>query len=142
MNQATTLAAPATPALASADITAFVGRLALSAIFLLSGLSKLADPAGTIAYIQSVGLPAPQLAFLGAVAVEILGGLALILGFRARAVAVALAAFSLVTAIGFHNAIADQNQFIHFFKNIAMAGGLLQVAAFGAGRLSVDARRS
>lgn len=142
MNQATTLAAPATPALASSDITAFVGRLALSAIFLLSGLSKVADPAGTIGYIQSVGLPAPQLAFLGAVAVEILGGLALILGFRARAVAVALVAFSLVTAIGFHNAIADQNQFIHFFKNIAMAGGLLQVAAFGAGRLSVDARRS
>jgi putative oxidoreductase len=118
-----------------------IGRVLLSTIFILSGLSKLAAPAMMIGYISSVGLPFPQLALVLAVVVEIAGGLALILGFRARAVASVLALFSVFTALAFHNALADQNQFIHFFKNIAMAGGLLQVVAFGAGRFSLDARR-
>ena len=104
--------------------------------------STLVDPAGTIGYIQSVGLPMPQVAFLAAVVVEIIGGFALIAGFRTRFVAAALATFSVVTAFGFHAELSDQNQFIHFFKNIAMAGGLLQILAFGGGRLSFDARRS
>lgn len=125
----------------AADITALFGRIALSAIFLLSGVSKIADPAATIGYIQSAGLPLPQLGLAVAVLVEVAGAIALIAGYRTRAVAVALAAFSVATALGFHANLADQNQFIHFFKNIAMAGGLLQIAAFGAGRLSLDARR-
>jgi len=118
-----------------------IGRVLLSAIFILSGFSKLAAPAMMIGYIGSVGLPFPQLALALAVVVEIAGGLALILGYRARAVASVLALFGVFTALAFHNALADQNQFIHFFKNIAMAGGLLQVVAFGAGRFSLDARR-
>jgi putative oxidoreductase len=73
--------------------------------------------------------------------VELAGGLALLLGYRTRAIAAVLALFSLVTAAVFHNALGDQNQFIHFFKNIAMAGGLLHVVAFGGGRISLDARR-
>jgi putative oxidoreductase len=121
--------------------TALVGRVLISAIFLLSGASKLAAPAAMVGYIQSVGLPFPQLALGLAVAVEIAGGLALILGYRTRVVAAVLAAFSVATALGFHANLADQNQFIHFFKNIAMAGGLLQVVVFGAGRFSLDARR-
>ncbi|CAG9173792.1 DoxX family protein [Cupriavidus respiraculi] len=121
--------------------TAVLGRVMLSAIFLLSGASKLAAPAAMVGYIQSVGLPFPQLALGIAIAVEIAGGLALILGYRTRAVAAVLAAFSVATALGFHANLADQNQFIHFFKNIAMAGGLLQVVVFGAGRFSLDARR-
>ncbi|MBY4945693.1 DoxX family protein [Cupriavidus respiraculi] len=121
--------------------TAVLGRVMLSAIFLLSGASKLAAPAAMVGYIQSVGLPLPQLALGIAIAVEIAGGLALILGYRTRAVAAVLAAFSVATALGFHANLADQNQFIHFFKNIAMAGGLLQVVVFGAGRFSLDARR-
>lgn len=120
---------------------ALLGRLLLSAIFILSGLSKLAAPAMMIGYIGSVGLPFPPLALALAVIVEIAGGVALILGYRARLVASVLALFSVVTALAFHNALADQNQFIHFFKNLAMAGGLLQVVAFGAGRFSLDARR-
>jgi putative oxidoreductase len=121
--------------------TALLGRVLLSAIFLLSGASKLAAPAAMVGYIQSVGLPFPQLALGLAVAVEIAGGLALVLGYRTRMVAAVLAAFSVATALGFHANLADQNQFIHFFKNIAMAGGLLQVVVFGAGRFSLDARR-
>lgn len=117
------------------------GRVLLSAIFLLSGISKITDPAGTIGYIHMVGLPVPVAAYAVAVAVEILGGLALVLGLRTRLAALALAGFSLVTAVGFHSNLGDLNQFIHFFKNVAMAGGLLQVVAFGAGRYSLDARR-
>ena len=124
-----------------ADAAALAGRLLLSAIFIISGLSKLAAPAATIGYIQSVGLPLAPLGFAFAVAVEVLGGFALIAGYRSRLVAAVLAVFTLATALVFHNDLADQNQFIHFFKNIAMVGGLLQVVAFGAGRFSLGARQ-
>ncbi|WP_433899708.1 DoxX family protein [Pseudomonas sp. PSE1(2024)] len=120
---------------------ALIGRVLLSVIFILSGFSKLAAPAMMIGYIGSVGLPLPHVALALAIIVEIGGGLALIAGYRPRTVAAVLALFSVFTALAFHSALADQNQFIHFFKNIAMAGGLLQVVAFGAGRFSLDARR-
>ena len=123
---------------ASASLT---GRVLLSAIFLLSGVSKISAPAGMIGYIESVGLPFPTLALAIAILVEVVGGIALILGYRTGLVAAGLAVFSVATALAFHNQLGDQNQFIHFFKNIAMAGGLLQVVAFGAGRFSLDARR-
>lgn len=122
-------------------LASLIGRVLLSAIFILSGFSKLAAPAMMVGYISSVGLPLPQLALALAIIVELGGGLALIAGFRTRTVAVVLALFSVSTALAFHNALGDQNQFIHFFKNIAMAGGLMQVVAFGAGRFSFDARR-
>jgi len=118
-----------------------IGRVLLSAIFILSGFSKIAAPAAMVGYIQSVGLPFPQLALGIAIAVELGGGLLLIAGYRTRLVALGLAVFSVATALAFHNNLGDQNQFIHFFKNIAMAGGLLQVVAYGAGRFSLDARR-
>ncbi|AZC51872.1 MULTISPECIES: DoxX family protein [Pseudomonas] len=118
-----------------------IGRVLLSAIFILSGFSKVAAPAAMVGYIQSVGLPFPQLALGIAIAVELGGGLLLIAGYRTRLVALGLAVFSVATALAFHNNLGDQNQFIHFFKNIAMAGGLLQVVAYGAGRFSLDARR-
>lgn len=118
------------------------GRVLLSAIFVLSGISKVSAPAGMIGYIESVGLPFPTLALAIAILVEVVGGIALILGYRTRLVAAGLALFSVATALAFHNELADQSQFIHFFKNIAMAGGLLQVAAFGAGRFSLDTRRA
>jgi putative oxidoreductase len=142
MNTQTFADAPNAPASnLTTTLVPLVGRGMISAIFLLSGLSKIAAPAMTIGYIQSVGLPAPSVAFGLSVFVELAGGLALLLGYRTRTVAAVLALFSLVTAAVFHNALGDQNQFIHFFKNIAMAGGLLHVVAFGGGRISLDARR-
>jgi putative oxidoreductase len=118
------------------------GRILLAAIFIFSALGKLAAPAATIGYIESVGLPFATLGFGIAVAVELGGGLLLVLGAKTRWVAAALAAFSIVTGLVFHNALGDQNQLIHLLKNFAMAGGLLQVAAFGAGSFSIDARTS
>ncbi len=134
------LTAAATPTNVQSALP-LVGRIAIAAIFVLSGLSKLAAPAATIGYIAASGLPLPQLGFALALLVELVGGTALILGYRTRMVAAILAVFSVATALAFHAALGDQNQFIHFFKNIAMAGGLLQIVAFGAGSWSLDARR-
>lgn len=108
-----------------------IGSILISLIFLLSGFSKLTAPAMTIGYIESVGLPFPTLAYGAALAVELIGGVALVLGYQTRLVSAGLAVFSVATAVSFHNDLADLNQFIHFFKNIAMAGGLLHVIAFG-----------
>jgi putative oxidoreductase len=120
----------------------FAGRLMIGLPFAMSGLSKLGAYSATTGMISAVGLPFPQLAFAVAVAAELGGGLLLIVGYRARYVAAALAVFSLATAMSFHNNFADQNEMIHFLKNVMMAGGLLQIAAFGAGALSIDNRRS
>jgi putative oxidoreductase len=118
----------------------FIGRLLIGLPFAMSGLSKLAAYGPTTEMISAVGLPAPPLAFMVAVAVELGGGLLLIAGFQARLVAIALAFFALVTAVSFHSNFADQNQMIHFLKNIMLAGGLLQIAGFGAGAVSLDDR--
>lgn len=116
-----------------------LGRMLIGLPFLLSGLSKLGAYEGTVGYIASVGLPAATLAYIVAVAIEAGGGLLLIAGYRARAVSLVMALFSLATAVLFHNQLADQNQMIHFLKNVMMAGGLLQITFFGAGALSLDA---
>jgi putative oxidoreductase len=118
-----------------------LGRVLLALLFVAAGFGKIAAPAATQAYIAAVGLPLPLLGYIIAVVVEIGGGLALLVGFQTRVAAVALAAFTLTTAVLFHNHLADQNTFIHFMKNLAITGGLFQVAAFGSGPLSVDARR-
>lgn len=120
----------------------FVGRLMIGLPFAMSGLSKLGAYSATTGMISAAGLPFPTLAFVVAVAAELGGGLLLIAGYRARYVAAALALFSLATAISFHANFADQNQMIHFLKNVMMAGGLLQIVAFGAGALSIDNRNS
>lgn len=117
-----------------------VGRVLIALIFLWSGLGKLMDPAGTIGYISSANLPLPQLGYALALAVELGGGALLVIGFKTRAVAAALALFTLVTALAFHNNFSDLNQTIHFMKNISITGGLLQVVAFGGGALGFDAR--
>lgn len=118
-----------------------VGRVLIAAIFLLSGIGKIAAPGATVAYIASAGLPVPLLALIIAIIVEVGGGILLVLGYQTRIVTVIMAAFTLAAAFGFHNNFADQNQMINFMKNLAITGGLLQVVAFGAGSLSLDARR-
>lgn len=122
------------------------GRILLAMLFLPAGFSKIAGFAGTVGYIGSAGLPMPQVAAVVALVVEIGGGLALLAGFGTRIAALALALFTLVATFAFHNywaVPADQAmvQQLMFFKNIAVVGGLLVLAAHGAGAFSLDARK-
>jgi len=116
------------------------GRILMAAIFVLSGVGKLMAPDATIGYIQAMGLPLAGAGLVAAIVVELGGGLLLALGYKTRLAALLLAAFSVVTGLVFHSAVGDQNQMIHLMKNLAMAGGLLQVVAFGAGAYSLDAK--
>ena len=124
---------------------ALLSRVLLAALFLPAGLAKLTGFDATVAYITAVGLPAPTLAAAAALVLEIGGGIALILGFGTRFAALALALFTLIASVVFHAywaAPADQafvTQLL-FFKNIGVTGGLLAIAAFGAGGWSLDAR--
>jgi putative oxidoreductase len=118
----------------------FAGRLMIGLPFAMSGLGKLAAIGPTTEMIRTAGLPLPPLALALTIALEVGGGLLLVVGFRTRLAAIALALFSLAAAVAFHANLADQNQMIHFFKNVMMAGGLLQIVAFGAGALSIDNR--
>lgn len=133
------LQAAATPLLLPSGL-ALCARALITMLFVLSGMSKLADPGGTTGYIASVGLSLPTLVFILAVVTEVLGGAALLLGYRTRWAAAVLASFSVAAAVAFHSQFGDRNQLIHFLKNLAIAGGLLQVAAFCPGRFSLDAR--
>jgi putative oxidoreductase len=129
----------------STDYRAYLaplGRLLLVAVFLLSGAGKLADPSGTIAFIGSTGAPLPAVGYALSVVVELGVSALFLLGYYTRAAAAVLALFCIATALLFHNNFADQNQMINFMKNLAMAGGFLQVVALGAGSFSLDARLS
>lgn len=124
-----------------------VGRILLAALFLPAGLSKISGFAGTVGYIGSKGLPMAEVAAVIAILVEVGGGLALIAGLGTRLAALALAIFTLVATFVFHNywalpAEAQMVQQLMFFKNIAVVGGLLTLAAWGAGGWSLDARRA
>ena len=126
---------------------ALVGRLLLALLFLPAGIMKIGGFAGTAGYIGSKGLPLPELGAMIAIIVEVGAGLALIAGFKTRMAALALAVFTLVATFVFHNfwgVPADQAmmQQLMFYKNIAVVGGLLVLAAHGAGAWSVDARRN
>ena len=122
-------------------------RLLMVVMFLPSGISKLTGFSGTVGYIATVGLPLPAVGAVLALLVEIIGSVALVAGFGTRIAAVLLAVFTLAASIFFHAfwaVPADQalvTQLL-FFKNIAVVGGLLAIAANGAGSWSLDARRS
>ncbi len=125
---------------------ALVGRLLLALLFLPAGISKIGGFAGTVGYIASKGLPVPSVAAVIAIIVEVGGSLALIAGFGTRWAALALAAFTFVATFLFHNywgVPAEQAmvQQLMFFKNIAVVGGLLVLAAHGAGAWSLDSKR-
>ncbi len=117
-----------------------VGRILLAAIFLMSGLSKIGDYAGTTAYMASAGVPGALLPLV--IAVEVLGAASIILGWRTRIAALLLAGFTLLAALLFHSNFADQTQMIMFLKNLSIAGAFLILFAQGAGPLSLDARRA
>lgn len=118
-----------------ADLAA---RIFLAALFVVAGISKIPGYEGTAGYMQSMGVPGVLLPFV--IALEILGGLAIIVGYRTRLVAFLLAGFSILSGLLFHNPLdpAEQTQFL---KNLAIGGGFLLLVVHGAGRLSLDARR-
>lgn len=122
-------------------------RLLLALLFIPAGIFKITGFAATVGYITAVGLPLPTIAAIVAIVVEVGGGLALLLGWGTRAAALALAAFTVAATFGFHAfwAVPAEQQMVQqlmFFKNLAVVGGLLGVAAWGAGALSLDARRA
>jgi putative oxidoreductase len=128
-------------------LSALIGRLLLAVMFLLAGLSKLGGLEGTAGYIASKGLPMAQLLAIATVALEVGAAVMLIVGWKARWAALALAAFTLLATVLFHNywaMPADQQmmQQLMFMKNLAITGGLLVLFAFGPGSLSLDARRA
>ncbi len=120
-------------------ISQFVARVFLGQIFLLSGLFKISGYAGTQGYMEAMGVPGMLLPLV--IVLEVGGGLAIIVGWQTRLVAIALAVFTLVAAAIFHNNLADQIQMIMFMKNIAITGGFILLAVHGAGGYSLDSRR-
>jgi putative oxidoreductase len=120
-------------------IIQLAGRCMLALIFILAGVGKIQDPAGTAGYMQSMGVPASLL--WPTIALEIFGGLAVAVGFKTELSAVALAIFSLVAAFIFHKNFGDQMQMIMFLKDIAIGGGLLLLAASPTTSYSLDAKK-
>lgn len=115
------------------------GRVLLASLFLAAGLGKITGYAATAGYMQAMGVPGFLLPLV--IALEVGGGLALILGWQARLSAFLLAGFSLVSALIFHANLADPVQQVMFLKNVSIAGGLLLVVAHGAGAWSLDGAR-
>lgn len=115
-----------------------VARVLLAHIFILAGVSKIMGYAGTQGYMESVGVPGMLLPFV--ILLELGGGLAILVGWKTRVMAYALAGFSIIAAAIFHNNFADQMQMASFMKNIAIAGGFLLLAEHGAGSYSLDNR--
>lgn len=127
----------------SQNATALLGRTLLAVMFLLAGFGKIGGFAGTAAYIASKGLPLPELLAAGTIVLEIGAGLALLLGWKARWAALALAVFTVLASVLFHNywaMPADQQrmQMLMFMKNLAVTGGMLMVFVFGPGAWSID----
>ena len=114
------------------------GRVLIAAIFVVSGFGKIGAYQGTQAFMAAMGVPGALLPLV--IAFEIVAGLAVAVGYRARAAAFLLAGFSLVTAMLFHGDLGDQMQSILFWKNMAIAGGFLFIVVNGAGAWSIDER--
>jgi putative oxidoreductase len=118
-----------------------IGRILIALLFVPAGFQKLTGFQGSVGYAESAGMPLPALAIAAAIAIELGGGLLLLVGYKARWVAAAMALFSVVAALFFHADFAVAGNQVNFFKNLAIAGGLLQIVYFGAGPLSVDNRK-
>lgn len=118
--------------------TQLTGRVLMSAIFIMAGISKIGAYAGTQGYMESAGVPGALLPLV--ILLEIGGGLAVLLGWKVRIAAFLLAGFSVLSALLFHANFADQTQSILFMKNVAMAGGLLFLVSGGVPAWSIDAR--
>jgi len=118
------------------------GRVGLGLLFVISGFGKITGFAGTAGYMASKGMPMAEALLVGAIAVELIGGLMLVAGFKARWAALAIAAFLVPTTLIFHSPVGPeaQAQMTQFLKNLSILGGMLYVAAFGPGAWSLDRR--
>ena len=118
------------------DISILLGRVFLSLLFIVSGFNKITDYAGTQGYMESMGVPALMLPLV--IILELLGGIAILIGFKTRIVALLFIGFNVISALLFHSDFGDQTQMTMFMKNIAIAGGFLLLFAQGAGAYSID----
>lgn len=115
-----------------------LGRLLMSSLFIWAGLHKLMNPGGTAQYFAGAHIPVPNIAVWVVIAIEVLGGLAILVGYQTRWAAAVLAVFCLATGFGVHLPVGDQANMINFYKNLVMAGGFLYVVAYGPGSISID----
>lgn len=125
----------------NASALTLAGRVLLSIIFILAGFAKLTAISGTAGWFASIGLPLPTVTTVVVGLVEVVGGLAILVGFQTRIAAIVLGLFTLAATAVAHLDFADQVQVMFLQKNLAIAGGLFVLAAFGAGALSIDGRR-
>lgn len=123
---------------ALASLIDLAGRVLIATIFLLAGMNKLSAYEGTAGWMDAMGVPGSLLPLV--IFAEIAGALAIIIGFQTRLAALGLAVFSIASALIFHNNLADQAEFLNFFKNLAIAGGFLMLTINGAKSYSLDAK--
>ena len=121
------------------DIAAPIGRILLALMFVLAGLNKISGYSGMQGYMESMGVPGALLPLV--IALEVLGGVVLMLGWHTRLTAFLLAGFTILATLIFHSNLGDQTQMLFFMKNLSIAGGLLLVVSHGAGPYSIDNRR-
>ncbi|WP_045858499.1 DoxX family protein [Teredinibacter purpureus] len=119
-------------------LSAPIGRILLALIFVTSGYSKIGAYEGTQGWMESMGVPGALLPI--AIVVEIVGGLAIMIGWHTRVVALLMAGFTVVSALLFHNDFSNQSEMINFMKNLSIAGGFLLLVSSGAGAFSLDSR--
>ena len=120
------------------DWLGLIGRILMSVIFILSGIKKAMAPTATMGMFEHLGLPLPGGAYAVALIIEIGVGALFLIGYRARLTSLVLAIWCIATAMTAHYHPNNPEQMISFMKNVYMAGGFLQIVAFGAGRFSVD----
>lgn len=119
-----------------------LGRLLMSSLFIWAGIGKLMNPGGAAQYFASAHIPVPSVTVWVVIIIEVIGGIAILVGFKARWVAAVLAIFCLITAFAVHLPLGDYPNMINFYKNLVMAGGFLYVVTYGAGGLSVDGEKA
>lgn len=119
-----------------------IARTFLAILFVRAGLTKIPGFAGTQQMMADAGIPLTSLALVLAILIEVLGGLSIIVGFKARWGAILLILFLIPATLIFHNPIANPDQAIHFFKNLSILGGLLLIWSYGAGPISIDSRQN
>ena len=122
------------------DLAAPAGRILLALMFLIAGINKISGYAGMQGYMESMGVPGALLPLV--IALEVLGGITLMLGWHTRVTAFLLAGFTLLATLIFHSNLGDQTQMLFFLKNLSITGGLLVVVSHGAGPYSIDNRRA